>query len=173
MATQAPEIWAAAGIAQHHRSSMPTGTWWGTVPAARSCPRWDGLRVAMLVQCHRPQISPRRAEILVGGKWQHQGGCWAGDVQVLHGARAGRRSLLAWDTCRRQVSEHRLSGGSKTGPDGTCNTADTGLLPAACAALRMVLADLCRLGGLWPPESREREWTRLECPRLAGGELGQ
>lgn len=134
---------------------MPTGTRWGTVPAARSCPRWDGLCVAVLVQCHRPQISPRRAEILVGDTWQHQGGCWAGDVQVLHGARAGRRSLLARGTCCRQVSEHRLSGGSKTGPDGTCNTADTGPLPAACTALHMVLADLCRLGGLWPPESRE------------------
>lgn len=55
------------------------GTQRGTAPAPRTCLRWDGLRVATLVQYsrlrHGPQISPQRTHLLLGGKWQHQGGC--------------------------------------------------------------------------------------------------
>lgn len=74
-----------------------------------------------------------------------------------------------------QAGERTLAvgGGSKTGPDATCNAADTGLLAAACTALRMVLAALCGLGGLWTPESQGVSVDKACMSRLAGGEPGQ
>lgn len=137
------------------RSSVPTGTRRGTAPAARSwwynTPGHTGTGYVL-----GPEFLPGALICcwVASGSIRAGAVCWAGDVQALRGAWASRGSLLAQGMCCRPMGQHWLSGGSKTGPDATCNRADTRLSPAACTAPCTALAALWGPGGSWPPESQ-------------------